>query len=343
MMGVNEDGIPQLVTPFQKFSYPLTLAFLQFAFMGVFFLVIHFTVNRAQLSDFKYVVLTSDKRWPALIVTHVFSTFFLQSLMLPAQTLSIGLFSASRATEIPVAAALRMQALGLRDGGKNLRAVGLAFVSACTMFYAYAEMSGCLCIWSGNGVALSGVAFWLVYMMLLAMPAANAVCQESIMLQPGMHPILLLAVQNILACLLFGPILLLCHVTGIEDVSAAFVMFLTYSEVVMLVLWLCAQMAASSALSITLIYMVDSFWTIALRSLRVALWAVGLLVSFYMAHKGVPVSVLCPRTSLWSFVLLCSFLLGAAAVYTDRVPVAEHDTEKSLQVLGRSLASASQA
>merc|ERR1719262_1057400 len=150
--------------------------------------------------------LRSDKRWPAMVVSHVFSTFWLQSLMMPAQMLSLSLYAASRAAEIPAAAVLRTQVIGGRDGKKRMMTIGLATGAACCMFLSYAKLAGCVCIWSGAGVALSGVAFWLISMLLLAMPAANAVCQEAIMLQPGMHPLLLLAMQNIFACVIFLPV-----------------------------------------------------------------------------------------------------------------------------------------
>jgi len=325
MMDLNQDGIPEVVSPFKQFSYPLTLAFLQFVFMGVFFLVLHFTINQQRPSDLRHLQVVHDKRWPALVATHIFSTFWLQALMLPAQMLSIGLFAASRATEIPVAAVLRTQVLGPRYAKRNWATIGLTSAAACLMFFSYAQLAGCACVGSGNGVALSGLAFWIVYLMLLAMPAANAVCQEAIMVQPGMHPILLLALQNIFACILFGPLLILCHLVGLEDVGAAFEMILTYSEVCMMVLWLCAQMAATSVLCITLIHLADSFWTIALRALRVVFWAFGMMLGYYMTGPGVPVSIACPHTSVWAFVLLCSVFMGAVAIFNDRVPLAAGD------------------
>merc|ERR1719198_2896037 len=97
-------------------------------------------------------------------------------------------------------------------------------------------------------------------------------------------------------------------------------MILTYSQVFMLVLWLCAQMALTSVLCITLIYMADSFWAITLRALRVVFWAISLLAAFSLSdkEKGIPVSIACPHTSLWSFVLFASILIGAAAVISDK-------------------------
>jgi hypothetical protein len=329
MMDMDKDGVPEVISPFTKFVYPLTLAFLQFVFMGVFFLVLHFAVNQERPQDLKNLRLTSDKRWGVMLVTHVFSIFWLQSLMMPAQVLSLGLFAASRAVEIPIAAALRWPVLGHRYGRKAPLTIGLAFVAAMIMFYAYAQVAGCLCVWSGHGVSLSGIAFWLVYLMLLAMPAANAVCQEGIMVTPGMHPLLLLALQNVFACFVFGPILLLAHLVGWEDVSGAFEMILTFDEVFMLVVWLCAQIAVTSVLSITLIHLVDSFWTLVLRCLRVAFAAISLLLYFYMSGPGLPVSIACPRSSLWAFVLVCGGMLMAASAISDRVARPEDQQQES--------------
>merc|ERR1719440_1690045 len=97
--------------------------------------------------------------------------------------MSLGLFASSRAVEIPVAAALRAPVMGMRFGKKTLQTTGMAFAAACTLYYAYAELAGCVCIMSGNGVALTGAAFWVIYAMILGMPAANAVCQEALLTQ----------------------------------------------------------------------------------------------------------------------------------------------------------------
>jgi len=267
--------------------------------------------------------VASDKRWPVLVVSHVFSTFWLQALMMPAQMLSVPVFAASRAAEIPVAAALRGQVLGVRYGKRNMATLGQISASACIMFFSYAKLSGCACVWSGSGVALSGAAFWIISLLMLAMPATNAVCQETIMLQPGMHPLLLLALQNIFACVLVAPILVVCHLMGWEDVTGAFEMIVAYSEVFMLVLWLCAQMAATSVLTITLIHIVDSFWTIVLRALRVCFWAICVLSVYYLQGNGTALSIAVPWESFWSFVLLSGTLMGAAATYCDKAFVPE--------------------
>lgn len=333
-MDLDKDGDPEVIAPFSNFNYPLTLAFLQFAFMTVFFLGLHFSVNQERPRDLATLnwrlKLSSDKRWPALVISHVFSTFWLQALMMPAQMLSIPLFAATRAVEIPMTAALRSQVLGPRYGKKNAVNVALAFAATCAMFFSYAKLAGCACVWSGSGVALSGFAFWTISLLLLAMPAANAVCQEAVMLQPGMHPLLLLSLQNAFACFIFGPILLVCHLMGWEDVSGAFQMILTFGEVFMLVLWLCVQMAATSLLGITLIHLVDSFWMVTLRAARVLFWALCILATFYTSNRrGLPMSVASPWGSFWSFMMMCGALLGAAAIYKDHVYTPEESPDKS--------------
>jgi hypothetical protein len=327
-MDVNNDGVPEVVAPFGNFSYPLTLAFLQFIFMGVFFMALYISMTQERPQDLRIQKLSADKRWSGLVVSHVFSTFFLQSLMMPAAMLSISLYAASRAVEIPVTAALRMQMLGPRLGRKSGKTIALAFAAACVMFFSYAKLADCVCIWSGSGVALTGLAFWIISLLLLAMPAANAVCQEAIMLEPGMHPLLLLALQNIFASLVFGPLLLLSHLAGWEDVVGAFAMIMSYTEVFMLVLWLCAQVAATSLLCITLIHIVDSFWMIALRALRVVFWAICILAAFYTTGPSVPVSIACPWTSFWSFVLVLGSLLGVASIMHDRAVIPEESVDK---------------
>jgi hypothetical protein len=310
-------GYAQVVAPFSKFSYPLTLAFLQFAFMGMLFLSMYFAITQQRPSDLRGLSLTSDKRWPALVGSHVFSTFWLQSLMMPSQVMSLGFFAATRAFEIPSVALLRPYALGQRFGKKTAQTTAFAFGASCLLYFSYAQLAGCVCILSGNGVALTGLAFWVVYALILAMPAANAVCQESIMLEPGMHPLLLLALQNIFASLLFTPILMVAHVVGWEDIGGAFQIILSHQEVFMLVMWLCAQIALTSIICIMLIQVVDSFWAIALRPIRVLFWGMTALANFYMS-SGVALSIACPRSSFWSFVILCGTGLAAAAIYTDQ-------------------------
>jgi hypothetical protein len=237
--------------------------------------------------------------------------------MMPSQVMSLGFFASTRAFEIPAAALIRPYALGQRFGKKTAQTTAFAFGASCLLYFSYAQLAGCVCILSGNGVALTGLAFWVVYALILAMPAANAVCQESIMLEPGMHPLLLLALQNIFASLLFTPILMVAHVVGWEDIGGAFQIILSHQEVFMLVMWLCAQIALTSIICIMLIQVVDSFWAIALRPIRVLFWGMTALANFYMS-SGVALSIACPRSSFWSFVILCGTGLAAAAIYTDQ-------------------------
>jgi len=310
-------GYSEVFAPFTKFAYPLTLAFLQFAFMGMLFLTMYFAVTQQRPADLRGLSLTSDKRWPALVGSHVFSTFWLQSLMMPHQVMSLGFFASTRAFEIPAAALLRPPVLGQRFGKKTAQTTAFAFGASCLMYFSYAQLAGCVCILSGNGVALTGLVFWIVYALILAMPATNAVCQEAIMMEPGMHPLLLLALQNIFATLLFAPILMVAHVVGWEDVGGGFQVIMSYQEVFMLVMWLCAQMALTSIICIMLIQVVDSFWAIALRPIRVVFWGMTALANFYMS-SGLALSIACPRSSFWSFVILCGCGLAAAGIYTDQ-------------------------
>jgi hypothetical protein len=118
---------------------------------------------------------------------------------------------------------------------------------------------------------------------------------------------------------------------GWEDVSGAFEMILTFSEVLMLVVWLCAQMAITSVLSITLIHIIDSFWMMVLRCLRVAFAALSLLIYFYMSGPGLPVSIACPRSSLWSFVLVCGLMMMAASAVSDRVAAPDDRQQEPIE------------
>jgi hypothetical protein len=306
-----------VVTPFKTFAYPLTLAFLQFVFMGMVFLSMYFAVTQTRPSDLRGLVVSSDRRWPALVISHIFSTFWLQSLILPSQAMSLGFFASTRAFEIPAAALLRPPVLGQRFGKKTMQTTAFAFGASCLMYFSYARLAGCLCILSGNGVVLTGLAFWIVYALILAMPAANAVYQEAIMLHPGMHPLLILALQNIFASLLFGPVLLLSHFAGWEDIGGAFQMILSNQGIFMIVMWLCAALAVTSVVNIMLIYIVDSFWAIALRPIRVVFWGMITLINFYMA-SDVALSIESPRSSFWCLMILCGCGLAAAAIYTDR-------------------------
>jgi hypothetical protein len=310
-------GFGQVTAPFEKFEYPLTLAFFQFVFMGKVFLCMYFVVTQQHPFELKGLSITSDKRWPSLVVSHVFSNFWLQSLMMPSQVMSLVFFAATRAFEIPAAALLRPPVLGQRFGKKTFQTTAFAFGASCLLYFAYSQLAGCLCILSGNGVALTGLAFWVIYALVLAMPAFNAVYQESVMLDPGMHPLLVLALQNIFASLLFGPVLLIAHMLGWENVGSAFYMILSHQEVFMLVGWLCAQVALTSLACTMLIRVADSFWAIALRPIRVVFWGTATLMHFYLT-SDFTMSVRSPRSSWWSFVIVSGCCLAVAAMYTDQ-------------------------
>lgn len=310
--------------PFPSFGYPLFLAFVQFAFMGLLFLAVFWIIFRDSAFSWAEVNLSifSDRRWPALVVTHVFGIFWLQALMMPTQALSLGLFAATRAMEIPTTAFLRSPIVGAQLGPKTAQTAFLACAAAAILYFAYSQVAGCLCVWSGHGVTLFGLPFWIVYILLLLLPASNVVLQEGVLQKPGMHPLLMLGLMNLFACLLFVPILLFAHMAGWEDVSEAFAMTFRFQEVSMLITWLALQMALISVITVGVILMTDSFWAVALRALRVVYWWVQQLWMFYagaaIAGQNISMSTACPHASKWSFVMLCGFALAAAAICADR-------------------------
>merc|ERR1719407_57920 len=116
---------------------------------------------------------------------------------------------------------------------------------------------------------------------------------------------------------MFIPILVVAHVTGWEDIFAGTSMVMRYQEATMLVVWLCVQMAFTSGATTALIYMTDSFWVVALRSMRVVFWWGRELVAFYLASEGTLLSVAQPHSSFWSFIMVCGLVLTLAAVVSD--------------------------
>ena len=63
--------------------------------------------------------------------------------------------------------------------GRNTTAqAALAFMGAWLIVYSYGMIGNCLCIFAGSGVPLSGAALYLVWAMLLTIPAAHAVLEE---------------------------------------------------------------------------------------------------------------------------------------------------------------------
>merc|ERR1719191_614068 len=90
-------------------------------------------------------------------------------------------FAASRAVQVPAAAGFRSQIMGVRNGGHPLCTTGMMFGAATLLIYSQSMIAECLCIWSGHGIQLAGTALMVIYLLLLVLPAANAVCMESIM------------------------------------------------------------------------------------------------------------------------------------------------------------------
>merc|ERR1719217_1841845 len=116
---------------------------------------------------------------------------------MPTNMMSLGFFAATRAVEIPVAAGLRAKVLGVHLGGHKPLTIGLMFSAAWLLFYSYSQISECLCVWSGFGVALTGVPLYFVYALLITLPASNAVMQESVLVQLQVCPLLMQGVQNL--------------------------------------------------------------------------------------------------------------------------------------------------
>lgn len=298
------------------FNFPLTLAFFQFAFMGLLFLALWWISSWQRAADFASVrEKVFSAQWGGLVGTHVFSTFWLQSLMMPSQLMTPAIFAASRALEVPAAAALRHGIMGARRGGHPVATTSLMFFAAMLLMYSQTQIAECLCMWSGHGIQLAGVALVMIYLLVLILPAANAVCLESVMVNLDTNPVLMLAVMNVLACLCFVPVLGFAHVTGWEDVALAFHVTLASRQLYMMVLWLCAQMAAFSAVSLALIGMMDSFWAVAMKSFKAVLWWCGQLFHMYLLNPSMVLSVSKPHSSFWGFVMMGGCLLvGVAAV-----------------------------
>jgi hypothetical protein len=309
----------ELKTVMDPFDYTFTLAFLQFAFMGLVFSIVF--LARALMSGesipqhLEHLSLTiSDRRWPALVVTHVFGSFLLQSLMMPSQMMSLPLFASTRAVEIPVAAGGRAMLFG--DKGHSAKTIMLMSAAAWMLFYSYTQIAECMCVWSGFGVVLTGLPLFLVYGLLLTLPAANVVLQESVLVNLQMNPMLMSSVQNLAATVLFLPILVFVHLFRYENVWNAAGMIFGHPEISMTVLWLCVQTTIMSMVTCGLIMTIDSFWTVAARSLRVVLWWSRQLLVFYMTSTTL-LSVSRPHASMWSSVMLSGLVLGVAAVVTD--------------------------
>lgn len=308
------------------FNFPLALAFFQFAFMGIVFATWWWVSSQQPATDLAKVRENIfSLRWGGLVTTHIFSTFWLQSLMMPATMMTPMIFAASRALEVPAAAALRSQIIGGRYGGHPLLTTASLFGAAMLLMYSQTQIAGCLCMWSGHGVQLTGVALLVIYAFLLILPAANAVCLESVMVKLNTNPILMLAVMNMSACLCFIPILAFAHGIGWENVVQAVTVTTGSREIYMLVLWLSAQITLLSTVGLGLIGMLDSFWAVALRSFKAVFWWCSRLA--YMLFFGKEVlSIDQPNASFWGFVMLCGVLFVGVAAVTDAKTPSPHGT-----------------
>merc|ERR1719446_859293 len=223
---MNVDRLGALSAVTEPFKYTLTLAFLQFSFTGLVFCSM-FAIKAAHAGESVGQGLAnlwptlSDGRWPALVSTHIFGSVLLQSLMMPTRMMSLGLFAATRAVEVPIAAGVRAKVMGPRFSAPSLRTTMLMFAAAWLLFFSYTQIAECLCVWSGFGVALSGMALYFVYALLLTIPATNVVLQESVMMQLQVSPILMQAVQNLCAALMLVPVMVAAHWLGYEDIFRA--------------------------------------------------------------------------------------------------------------------------
>merc|ERR1719160_603699 len=77
----------------------------------------------------------SSPQWGGLVTTHAFSTFWLQSLMMPFQIMSPGVFAASRALQVPAAAGFRSKIIGARFGGHSVSTTAILFGAAMLLIY----------------------------------------------------------------------------------------------------------------------------------------------------------------------------------------------------------------
>merc|ERR1719281_262927 len=120
---------------------------------------------------------------------------------MPMQIMSPTVFAASRALQVPAAAGFRSKIMGARNGGHPIQTTAMMFGAATLLIFSQSMIAECLCIWSGHGIQLTGIALVVIYLLLLVLPAANAVCMESVMGDLKTNPLLMLAVMNILACI----------------------------------------------------------------------------------------------------------------------------------------------
>lgn len=303
------------------FNYPVTLAFFQFLFVGVVLLGFWYLLSRHPAADVAGVRENIFQgQWVGLVATHVFSVFWLQSLMMPATLMTPMVFAGSRALEIPAVAAIRSKVIGgepfARFGGHPPATIALMFLAGTLLVFSQTRLADCLCMWSGHGVELAGVALFLIYALLLILPAANAVFMESVMVKFDTNPLLMLSVMNLLASVCFAPIVVLAHCMGWENVMNGIALVAAQQQLYMLVIWLCTQMVLLSVVTVALINMTDSFWAVSLRSLKAVLWWMYHLGRIFFLSSTV-LSIDHPNMSFWGFIMLAGVVLVIAAASID--------------------------
>lgn len=312
-------GQASLSSDFQNFSFPMTLALIQLAFIGsacLFLWCLCSSQPRADLLDARASLTKSH--WAALGVSQIFTVFCVQALVLPTLPgTSIGAWAAAHAVEVPTCAALRSKVMGTPYGGHAPATTGLMCVAALSLFVAYSKIAECLCAFTGSGMALAGPALYALYALNLTVPVANIVFQEAAVVQLRTPPLLLLAMQNFTACAIFLPIVVGAAFLSVESPIAVLCMIVSSREVRMLVVWSCVQATALAGVCLLTTLCIDSFWTVALHSLRVVFWWAPTLYSMY-SNTGMLLSVADPVASFWSFVMLCGLFLVAGAAFVDR-------------------------
>eukprot|EP00927_Polykrikos_kofoidii_P050440 TRINITY_DN44359_c0_g1_i1.p1 TRINITY_DN44359_c0_g1~~TRINITY_DN44359_c0_g1_i1.p1 ORF type:complete len:467 (+),score=81.14 TRINITY_DN44359_c0_g1_i1:125-1525(+) len=305
------DGTGANPTREQHFRGAIPLTFLEFVFTGSAFgaLWIFTAGDRPQqLSTLRKTIVSAP--WPLLVASHAFCTFWLHSLSMPSQLMSFGAFAACRTLEVPFAAVIRSRGPGTTPNEHLVKIVVGASAGSFLLYYSYLHMDGCVCLRRGAGVSLEGLPLYVVFLLLIALAPVTAVCQETMLKQYRMNPLLMLSMQNLLAGAIFGPVLLL------GEVLQSFRMILEHQEIALLVLWLCIQATVLSCISVLLVRCLNSFWTVTLRSLRVVYWWCWKLVTFYASTHSL-LSLMRPKVSAWSFGMLLGVALTAAALASD--------------------------
>lgn len=312
----------KIIASKEQHNFPLTLAFFQFACMAVAFSAVWLLSCRGKANDQMMSDVAQLREnifsisWAGLVATHVFSTFWLQALIMPSQLMSPLVFASSRVVEVPAAAVLRSKVIGAPYGGHSPLITGLMTGAGMLLIYSQMQLAECFCIWSGNGVELTGVALVLIYLLVLILPAANAVCMEFVMVKRETNPFLMLATINILACVCFTPILTFAHISGWENVVTAVTWIASSPQLYMLVCWLCVQMIVFSAVNCAMISIFDSFWAVALHSFKAVYWWLERLVKVYLFSEVV-LSIEKPNASFWGFIMLCGMILVGVASVID--------------------------